>query len=199
MNPQLMWWISRASGMVAAMLLVASLIWGVLLATRALKPVDRPAWLMEMHRWFSALACIGVVIHVVALVGDNYVYFGWREVFVPQASGWKRLPVTLGVIAMYLLILVQGTSLIMKKLPRRLWKFVHYFSYVAVWLTSVHAALAGTDVSNRLYQALALLLTITAVTFAIIRIVIGTTRAQAASRRTSGSAGETDDRQSISA
>ncbi len=109
------------------------MIWGVLLATRALKPMDRPAWLLAMHRWFSALACIGVVVHVLALVADNYVYFGWREVFIPQASGWKRGAVTLGVIAMYLLIAVQGTSLIMKQLPRRLWKFVHYFSYVAVW------------------------------------------------------------------
>jgi len=183
MHPQLMWWVSRSAGMVAAILLVASLVWGVLLATRALKPVDRPAWLLAMHRWFSALACIGVLIHVVALVGDNYVYFGWKEVFVPQASSWKRLPVTLGVIAMYLLIVVQGTSLIMKKLPRKLWKFVHYFSYAAVWLGIVHAALAGTDVSNRLYQAVALVLTITAVTAAVIRIIVGTTRAQVTSRR----------------
>jgi len=178
-----MWWVSRSAGIVAFILLVASLVWGVLLATRALKPVDRPAWLLAMHRWVSALACVAVLIHVLGLVGDNYVYFGWREVFVPQASGWKRMPVTLGVVAMYLLIAVQGTSLVMKKLPRNLWKFIHYFSYIAVWLGSVHAALAGTDVSNRLYQAVALLLTIMAVTAAVIRIIVGTTRAQLAARR----------------
>lgn len=180
-----MWWISRASGMVASMLLIASVVWGVLLATRALKPIDRPAWLLAMHRWFSALACIGILIHVLALVADNYVYFGWKEIFLPQTSGWKRTPVTLGVIAMYLLIAVQGTSLFMKKLPRPLWKFVHYFSYAAVWLGVVHAALAGTDVSNRVYQAVALLLTITAVTAAVIRVVIGTQRSQVAARRSS--------------
>jgi DMSO/TMAO reductase YedYZ heme-binding membrane subunit len=184
-HPQMMWWLSRAAGMVASILLVASLVWGVLVATRALKPVDRPAWLLAMHRWFSALACVGVAIHVLALVADNYVYFGWREIFIPQASGWKRTPVTLGVVAMYLLIAVQGTSLIMKRLPRRSWKFIHYFSYAMVWLSVVHAALAGTDVSNRLYQAVALVLTITAVTAAVIRVVIGTTRAQVAGRRAS--------------
>ncbi len=182
MHPQLMWWLSRAAGMVASILLVASLVWGVLLATRALKPIDRPAWLLAMHRWFSALACIGVLIHVLALVADNYVYFGWKEILIPQASGWKRAPVTLGVIAMYLLVAVQSTSLVMKRLPRPFWKFVHYFSYVAVWLAVVHAALAGTDVSNRVYQVVALVLTITAVTVAVIRIVIGTQRAQIAAR-----------------
>ena len=44
MNPQLWWYFARASGMVAAILLVASLVWGVLMATRALRPVDKPAW-----------------------------------------------------------------------------------------------------------------------------------------------------------
>jgi predicted ferric reductase len=168
--------------MVASMLVVASLIWGVLLATRALKPLDRPAWLMAMHRWTSTLACIGIVLHVAALVGDNYLYFGWKEILVPMSSGWKPGPVTLGVVAMYLLILVQGTSLVMKRLPRRLWKFVHYFGYAAVWFTSVHAALSGSDVSNRLYQAVALVLTILTVTAAVIRVIMGTTRHQREAR-----------------
>jgi len=182
MHPQLMWWISRSTGMVASVMLVASVILGVLLATRALKPVDRPAWLLAMHRWTSALACVFVAIHVLSLVGDNYLYFGWKEIFVPMGSAWKPGPVTLGVIAMYLLILVQGTSLMMKRLPRSLWKFIHYFSYAAIWLTSVHGALAGTDVSNRVYQVVALLLTMATVTAAVIRVIMGTTRQQRAAR-----------------
>lgn len=183
-----MWWISRASGMVASILLVASIIWGVLLATRALKPVDRPAWLLAMHRWVSALACLGVAIHIAALVGDNYLHFGWKEIFVPMGSGWKPGPVTLGVVAMYLLILVQATSLTMKRVPHSAWKFIHYFSYAAVWLTSVHAALAGTDVSNRVYQAVAMFLTVVTVAVAIVRVVMGTTRQQRA-RRAAAAAG----------
>ena len=179
MNEQFMWWMSRATGMVAGILLVVSLVWGVLLATRALKPIDRPAWLLAMHRWLSALACIGVVLHLLTLVADNYVHFGWKELFVPGASTWKTAPVALGVVAFYLLVMVQGTSLVMKRLPRRMWHGVHLTSYVMVWLTSVHAALAGTDVSNRVYQAIALFLTILAVTATIVRIVVGTTRQQA--------------------
>jgi methionine sulfoxide reductase heme-binding subunit len=182
LHPQLMWWMSRATGMVSAVLLVASLVWGVLLTTRALKPIDRPVWLLAMHRWFSMLACIGIVLHVLTLVADNYVHFGWKEIFVPGGSAWKTTPVTLGVIAMYLLALVQGTSLLMKKLPRDVWKFIHYFAYAAVWLTSLHGALAGTDASNPLYRFIAILLTFVAVAAAVIRVVVGTTRAQAARR-----------------
>ena len=173
MNPQLWWYFARASGMVAAILLVASLVWGVLMATRALKPVDRPAWMLAMHRWFSGLAVTGVVIHIAALVADSYVHFGAKEILVPMASSWKPGAVTLGVVAMYLLVLVQVTSLAMKRLPKRVWRGIHMSSYVLTWLVFVHAGLAGTDVSNRVYQVVALLLTIVAVTAAVLRVTMG--------------------------
>ena len=53
MNPQIWWYLARSGGIVAWVLLVASVVWGVLLATRVLKPHDRPAWLLGMHRWLS--------------------------------------------------------------------------------------------------------------------------------------------------
>ena len=173
MNPQLWWYFARASGMVAAILLVASLVWGVLMATRALKPVDKPAWMLAMHRWFSGLAVTGVVIHIAALVADSYVHFGTKEILVPMASSWKPGAVTLGVVAMYLLVLVQVTSLAMKRLPKRVWRGIHLTSYGLTWLVFVHAGLAGTDVSNRVYQVVALLLTIVAVTAAVLRVTMG--------------------------
>jgi len=194
MPSQTMWWLSRATGLVAAVLLVASLVWGVLLATRALKPVDRPAWLLAIHRWFSALACIGVVLHLVTLVGDNYLHFGWRELFVPGGSEWRRVPVALGVVAFYLLVLVQGSSLMMKRLSKRTWRSIHLTSYAAVWLTMIHAATAGTDVTNRVYRVVALILTIAAVTAVVVRIVMGSTRAQVQARSGQASAAKADAR-----
>ena len=44
MNEKVWWYLSRSSGIIALVLLVLSVVWGVLLATRALKPHDRPAW-----------------------------------------------------------------------------------------------------------------------------------------------------------
>ena len=182
-HPQFWWWVSRATGMVAGLLLVASLVWGVLLTTRALKPIDRPAWLLAMHRWFSALACVLIVLHMLALVADDFVHFSWVELFVPGGSPWKTTPVALGVVAFWLIVVVQGTSLLQRRMPRDVWKFIHYFAYIAVWLTSLHGALAGTDASNFVYRWVALALTFVAVGAAATRIVVGTTRAQAAKRR----------------
>ena len=168
--------------MVAGILLVASLVWGVLISTRALKPIDRPAWLLAMHRWFSALACVLIVLHLLALVADNFVHFGWKELFIPGASAWKTTPVALGVVAFWLVVVVQATSMLQRRMPRHVWKAVHYLAYAAVWLTSLHGALAGTDATNSWYRFVALFLTFIAIMAAIIRVVVGTTRAQAARR-----------------
>lgn len=173
MNPQTWWYLSRASGLVAWALLVASLVWGVLLATRALKPADRPAWLLGVHRALAAGAVTTTVIHLAALVADSYVHIGWAEILVPGASSWKPGAVAVGVVALYLLVAVQATSLAMRRLPRRLWRYVHLTSYASTWSVTVHAGLAGTDASNRVYQAVALLLTIGGVAAALVRGLLG--------------------------
>lgn len=182
MNQQIWWYLARASGMVAVVLLVASLVLGVLLSTRALKPVDSPAWLREMHRWVSMLAVVATGTHLAGLVADSYAHFGWREILVPGASSWKPAAVTVGVIALYLLALVWVSSLFMKRLPRRLWRGIHSLSYALVWTAVVHAGMAGTDVSNRVYQVVALLLTVIATTTAVVRVLLGRSAARAAAR-----------------
>jgi len=160
----LVWWyLARASGMVAWALLVASLVWGVLLATRVLRPHDRPAWLLDLHRWLGSLALAMVGLHIASLIGDSFVHFGAADVLVPLASAWRPVPVALGVLSLYLLAAVEATSLAMRRLPRRAWRGVHLTSYGLVWLVSLHAGLAGTDVFNLAYRGVALVLTVAAV------------------------------------
>jgi len=122
------------------------------------------------------LTIVGTALHIVGLVADSFVHFGWREVLVPGGSAWKPLAVGLGVVALYLMIAVYGTSMFMKKLPKRLWRQVHMSSYALVWLAIVHAALAGTDVSNRVYQVIVMVLTLAAVAAAMVRVMVGRPR-----------------------
>jgi DMSO/TMAO reductase YedYZ heme-binding membrane subunit len=59
-----------------------------------------------------------------------------------------------------------------KRLSARVWRGIHVLSYGLVWTSAIHAGLAGTDTVNRLYQALAILLTMLAVAATIVRIVM---------------------------
>jgi hypothetical protein len=170
------WYVARASGIVAWALLVASLVWGVLLSTRVLRPHDRPAWLLDLHRGLGGLTVAMVGVHISALVADNFVHFGVADVLVPLASGWRPLPVALGVLSLYLLGAVELTSLAMRRMSRRAWRGVHLTSYGTVWLVSLHAGYAGTDTVNGIYRWTAVVLTGAAVAATSVRLLAGRRR-----------------------
>jgi predicted ferric reductase len=170
-NPQFWWYLTRASGIVAWGLLTASALWGILLSTRLLKPYDRPAWLLDLHRWLGTLAVLGVGLHLVAIVADGYVHFGIADVLVPMATSWKPLAVAWGIIAMYLLVAVQASSLVMKKLPKKLWRGIHLTSYALFASVSIHSLTAGTDRGVALFQAFAVALITLMIAFTSVRLM----------------------------
>ena len=111
-----------------------------------------PAWLLDLHRWLGGLAIAFVSAHLAALMADNYTHFDLADLTIPYASEWHPGAVALGVIAAWALLAVELTSLAMRRLPRALWRAIHLTSYLTFWLVSMHAAFAGSDRPNRLYQ-----------------------------------------------
>jgi len=151
MSEQIWWYTARSSGIVALVLVTASVVWGLLFSTRLLQGRPSPKWLLSLHRYLGGLSVAFTAVHVAALVADSYVEFGLSEIFVPMASQWQPGPVAWGVVGMYLLAAVEITSLLMRRLPRRLWRWIHLSSYALFWLAIVHGATAGTDAGEALY------------------------------------------------
>ena len=187
MNGSLWWELARASGIVAWLMLTASVLWGVFLSTNLLQRRARPAWLLDLHRWLGGLTIGFVGAHIAALVADSFVHFGRADVLVPFASSWKAGAVALGVAGMWLLLAVELSSLVMKKLPRRTWHAVHLTSYVTFWLVTFHGALAGTDATQPLYRATSVL-GVVAVVFATAYRILAGRKGSGAPRRPRGSA-----------
>lgn len=148
MNEQLWWYVARASGLVAWALLSASVLWGLLVSTRLFRKAPPPAWTMDLHRFLGGIATTFTVLHLVGLVADSYVHFGPSELFVPFASRWKPGAVAWGVVAFYVLLAIEGTSLMMKKIPRAWWKVIHRGSFVLFAMATLHMLTAGTDVKG---------------------------------------------------
>jgi len=171
MNPQIWWYLARASGITAWLFLTASVLWGLLLSTDLFARRRRPAWLLDLHRGLGAFTIGFVAIHIAALVADNYVHFDVISVLVPFASEWKPWQVALGVIAFWALVLVELTSLAMKRLPKRLWRAIHMTSYVTFLLTSLHGTFAGTDATHVLYVATTVITTLALVFALAYRII----------------------------
>lgn len=150
------WWhLSRASGIVAWGLATAAVVWGLALATRALGPKPRAPWLLDLHRFLGAAALGFVAVHMVSLVFDPFVAFGVADLVVPGAAGWEPAAVAWGVVAFWLLVLVEVTSLAKKRLPARLWKGVHMTSYAIYLAATVHLFAAGSDATNPVLAAAA--------------------------------------------
>jgi len=112
-----------------------------------------------------------------SLFVDKYAAFSLQDLFIPFHSQYQKIawlggwPVALGVICTYILFAVQATSLMMKKLPRKYWKAIHYSSYALVLLVSFHAGWSGTDVRAWAYRITALVL-ITLTTVALITRIL---------------------------
>ncbi len=173
MTEKLAWDIARAGGIVAWGLLSFSAIWGLLLASRLLGQRAPAPWLLELHRYLGALSMVFTGIHIAGLVGDNWMKIGWAEVLVPQASAWRPLAVTWGVIALYLLVAVELTSLGKRFLPQKLWRRVHRLAFPLVLVTSLHGAQAGTDAGSPLYRVLSVGVLTTILVLTMVRLVIG--------------------------
>jgi len=145
MSGRLWWYVSRSSGLVAWALLAASTLWGLALTTRAFARRAAPRWLLDLHRFLSGLAIAFVGVHLSATVADTFVHFGTADVLVPLASGWHPVWVAWGIVALYLLVAIEVTSLLRRHLPHRLWRSVHALSFVLFAVVTVHALLTGPD------------------------------------------------------
>lgn len=179
-----LWWYStRAAGVVAWVLLGLSILWGLATTTAILQERRRPGWLLDLHSWLGGTACVFTGIHILALLGDDYVEFGPKEVFVPMTSAWRPAAVAWGIVAFYLLVAVQVTSLLRRRLPKRLWRAVHTSSFVLFVTAGVHAGMSGTDIANILYRSVTILITSLVVLAALYRILAGTVRRNAAANR----------------
>ena len=101
---------------------------------------------------------------------------------MPFASAWKPTAVAWGVVAFYLLLAVELTSLMMRRLPRRFWRAIHFASYAVFGLTVIHALTAGTDAADTVVQWFALV-SVGLVVFLTVFRVLADRRAPRASLR----------------
>ena len=86
-----------------------------------------------------------VVLHGGSLLLDRVVPISLGQLLVPFTSPYRPLAVGLGVTAAELMAAVGVTNLLRGRMPRTVWRRVHYLT-LAVWaLASLHGVLAGSD------------------------------------------------------
>jgi len=154
MNEQAWWFLARASGLVVFVLVVVSTVVGLTISGQTFRGRVTAKSLTDTHESLS-LATIGAtLVHMGALVADGYEHFGLADLVVPGVSPWRRTGTALGVIAFWLLVVVSLSFYVRKRIGLRVWRALHYLSFVVFVLSLVHGWLDGRDTPNPLVQSM---------------------------------------------
>lgn len=156
------WYVTRASGMVAAVTLVILLLSGIGQVTGYTFKLLDPLTAWASHRAIAIACGISIFIHIFSLLFDKFVGFNIFHLFVPWLSNYKPAVVfglhlgsfwvAMGVIAFYLVWLVIVTSLLWVEKKPHIWKLIHLISYLIIAMVFVHALYLGTDLSHGIWR-----------------------------------------------
>ena len=143
-----LWYASRATGVVALLLLTAVMVLGVLV-TRQHKVAGLPRFAATgLHRNLSLLATVFVVVHVLTAVLDGYVSVPVTAAVVPLTSPYERVWLGLGAVSLDLMLAAAVTSLLRRHLSRRVWRAVHLTAYLSWPVAWVHSVFASGDLRS---------------------------------------------------
>jgi sulfoxide reductase heme-binding subunit YedZ len=167
-GPSPLWFATRATGVVALLLLTGTVLLGI--ASLARPSTRQPSTrlpstrlpstrlprvvLAGLHRNLSLLVLVFVALHVAATVADGYAPVGLAAAVIPFTSPYRTVWLGLGAVAFDLLLAVTLTSLLRDRLPYRAWRLVHWLAY-ACWPVALWHGL-GTGTDSRLPWLLAL-------------------------------------------
>ena len=145
MSSTTFWYMTRASGIVAMVLLTVTMVLGLLTASRA-RARGWPGFAQqELHRRISILSMVFLAIHVVTSVLDTYVHIGWVAIVVPFASPYSPFWVGLGAVAVDLMIAVFVSSLLRARIRPGTWRSIHWLAYGCWPVALAHTFGLGTD------------------------------------------------------
>jgi sulfoxide reductase heme-binding subunit YedZ len=148
-----LWYLARAAGVMALLALTVATALGAGGASRARRSrrgVARRFALQRLHIAAAVTALGLLVTHVAALALDAQSGVSAKAVVVPMASAYRPVAVSLGVLAMYTVLIVAVVGAARGRVASsawaaRRWRSVHALSYGGWVLAIAHGALAGTD------------------------------------------------------
>jgi Ferric reductase like transmembrane component len=143
-----LWYVARASGAIALVLLTLSVVGGIVTSVRW-SSERLPRFVTQLlHRNVSLLALVLIGIHIATIVIDGFAPIGWIDTVVPFRSGYRPFWLGLGAIALDLVLALIVTSLLRHRIGQRTWRVVHWSAYACWPLVVLHGLGAGSDTKS---------------------------------------------------
>ena len=147
MPEELLILLARLLGIAGVMVLGASAVLGALLASRTAQRLRLlRGRTFRIHRLLSAFGAGLLLAHPVPVVlARETTGAGPAAVFVPFAAEKLVFNIAFGALALDVLLVVLASSLLIKRLPRKMWRRLHYGAYAVLLLGLYHGLLIPND------------------------------------------------------
>ena len=146
-SDQAMWYLTRAAGMMAYLLVWLSTVWGLLIPSKLLDWALSGEFTYDFHKFISLFSLGFLGLHIVVLTADRYLPFTLAQLLVPFLAPYRPLWVGIGVLSFYLVLLVTITFYLRKQISMKAFRIIHYTSLAAYFGAVIHALMSGADSS----------------------------------------------------
>ncbi len=147
-SPKVYWHLSRSTAFVAFGLLWLSMVFGLLISSKL-----APLWpggptAFELHQYTGSLGLAFALFHGLILLGDHYMSYTLVQILVPFTStNYRPQWVGLGQVGLYLMMLVSLSVYVRQWIGKRMWRLIHFLSFMLFGLALIHGFSSGTDSS----------------------------------------------------
>ena len=143
-----LWYTSRATGVIALVLLTAVLVLGIMVSRQGRLPgLPRFAG-TSLHRSVSLLSVVFVAVHIATAIADPFVTIGIAASVVPFISPYEPFWLGIGAVSVDLMLALVVTSLLRARIGRRTWRAVHWLAYLSWPVAFAHSIGSGTDLRH---------------------------------------------------
>ena len=140
------WILIRAAGIGAYFMLYLAVAWGLAATTTVVSNrVSKQASTL-FHQFAASAGLVLLLLHMGLLLIDKFEPYSVLDELLPLHShGTHPIPVTLGVIGMYGVVLVMVTSWLRKPIGTLWWRRLHLAAVPAFTLALAHGVFTGYD------------------------------------------------------
>jgi methionine sulfoxide reductase heme-binding subunit len=142
------WLLSRSAGIVALVLVAASVLLGLTLAAGLAGPPARRRALVAFHEQTALGGLIAIALHGATLLGDAFLKPGLAGIAVPFVIDYRPAFVAAGIVGGYLAAFLGLSFYARRRIGGKRWRKLHRATPVVYVLGVIHTLGAGTDAGS---------------------------------------------------
>lgn len=143
------WWLaSRASGVVALLLVTISVGIGLTMSAKLMRKRGLGPKLTALHEQTALAGLIAIGVHGVTLLGDPWLHPSVAGITVPFVMGYRTFFTGLGIFGGWLAALLGLSFYVRRWIGPALWRKAHRATVVVYALGLIHTIGAGTDAAT---------------------------------------------------